>query len=102
MHSVVGSLIPHDEGAVGICIQKDAAKYKCYANQGDYSNVPWTFGNTPNDPRRLIEANRDDLALVNIDNYISWALRRFDDLQWGLCDGPRSPFPGSFQIPDNL
>lgn len=99
MHSVVGSLNPRDEKLTSVCAFKASRpRWYCYANPNDNLNIPWTHGNTVNDPRSLIEYNRDDVALNNIDNYVSWALRRFDDPQWGFCDGPRPPTPTGFGL----
>lgn len=40
------------------------------------------------DPRRLVESRHYDYALNNVDNYVSWAMRRFVHPKFGCCRGP--------------
>ena len=96
-HNVGGTGIPRDVYKPSVCFGVgDPALGKCYADFDDLGRDPWIFGENPvthtrrgNNPRNLIVAYEDDLALKNVDNYVSWVLRRWEDPQFGPCDAPR-------------
>ena len=94
MHNILGLGKPRDEKAKGVCTHSwlpGEEGPRCYSNFFDHYS--WHFGETPSDPRRLVLAHRDETANNNIDNFVSWAVRRWMDPQFGQCDGPRPPGP---------
>jgi hypothetical protein len=86
---------PCDSGATGWkCKFGEGHSHQCY--QLDATRFSWDLaasGGGP--PRQLAEAGRIQDTLDNIDNFISWAIARWVDPQWGRCDGPR-PLPDGF------
>lgn len=85
MHNLLGVDHPNDEWNLK-CFGESG--HKCYA---EFGYEDWTFGEHANNPRRLVETYQIGEALDNIDNFVSWACRRWDDPQWGPCNAPRPP-----------
>lgn len=90
-HNLLGALQPRDERLTGVCHGGwNAADNMCYRDRS--WDADWTFyGLNPNDgdnPRDLIRAKQFSLALNNVDNYVSWTLRRYVSHWFGPCDLP--------------
>lgn len=98
MHSVLEHKQPRDESFGAICEVTDGdgnSDYRCYADHTpEYDGAnPWEHGSDDNDPldnpRKLILGGAFNVALNNIDNYVSWIVRRWDNPQFRSCDAPR-------------
>lgn len=95
-HNIRNSIRPHDacssacnSGTFGWkCYWGTGHSHQCY--QDEAVSASWFFN--PGDggsPRSLVEAENIQIALDNVDNFVSWCIARWLDPQWGFCDGPR-------------
>lgn len=92
VHGISYTNVPRD-----VCSSACYGGWRCAYRQcygATAANFSWNFEDAVdapfhlNNPRNLIVLGDPEKARKNVDNYVSWAIARFADANWGLCNSP--------------